>query len=77
MQSLTEILNTRPDRENGRQDSGVNRGERDDFKHDPAEQKHLGEGANFAAPVRFDGNVGVEVVQNPDTDNDNDVSCDH
>lgn len=76
-QSLAEVFDAGPDGENGGYDGRVDGVEGDDFQHNPAEQNHLGDGADLACPVGFDRHVVVQIVQNRYARNDNDIARDH
>lgn len=76
-QPLAEVFDTGPSSEDGGGDGGVKWIERDEFQHDPSEKDHLGDGADLARPVGFDWHLVVQIVQNPDTRNNNDIASDH
>ena len=75
-QSLTKIGMARPDREDCRNDGGVEGGEVEELEHDPAEGDHLGHGADFTGPMRIDGDPAIDEIKNPNANDDFDVARD-
>ena len=66
----------RPDREDGSNDGGVEGGEVEELEHDPAEGDHLSQGADFAGPMRLDGDPTIDEIKNPNANDDFDVARD-
>lgn len=64
------ILVSRPDREKGGEDRGVDQINRSEMEHDPTHRDHLGHGADFADSEGLDGDLTIEIVEDPDADND-------
>lgn len=44
------------------------------MQHDPTHRNHLGDGADFAAPVGFDGDLIVNEVKNADPPDDLEIT---
>lgn len=71
------VFVTRPNGKNGGKKSGVDEIDSGEVEHDPTHRNHLGDGADFAAPVRFDRDVLVDQIKDTDSSDDFEIPNHH
>lgn len=76
-ETVEDVADAGPEGEDGCDDGGVNNGEVSDFQHHPDDEGHLGDGADFTEPARFDGHAPFEIIENSDSAKDNDIAGDN
>lgn len=70
------ILVSGADGENRGNKGGNDEWDGREVEHDPAHRNHLGHGADFTGPERLDGDFSIQVIENPDSDNDFEIPGD-
>ncbi len=70
------VFVSRPNCENSGNDGGDDEWDGREVEHDPAHCDHLGHGADLAGPEGLDGDFSIEVIEDPDPDNDFEIPGD-